>query len=75
MSQYSDNCKEYDNNESDRLTFIEGYHQAEKDLALTWEDIEQIQEIANSYTKHHSMEPRIFVYKEVLNRFNKQKGK
>ena len=32
MSQHSDNCKEYDSNESDRLTFIEGYHQAEKDV-------------------------------------------
>ena len=32
MSQYSDNCKEYDSNESDRLTFIEGYQQAEKDV-------------------------------------------
>ena len=32
MSQYSDNCKEYDSNESDRLTFIEGYRQAENDL-------------------------------------------
>ena len=32
MSQHSDNCKEYNSNESDRLTFIEGYHQAEKDL-------------------------------------------
>ena len=42
MSQYSDNCKEYDSNESDRLTFIEGYHQAEKDLELTWKDIREI---------------------------------
>ena len=32
ISQHSDNCKEYDSNESDRLTFIEGYHQAEKDF-------------------------------------------
>lgn len=32
ISQYSDNCKEYDSNESDRLTFIEGYHQAEEDI-------------------------------------------
>ena len=42
MSQYSDNCKEYDSNESDRLTFIEGYHQAEKDLELSWEDMREL---------------------------------
>ena len=42
ISQHSDNCKEYDSNESDRLVFIEGYHQAEKDNELTWEDVEII---------------------------------
>ncbi len=40
--------------------YEEGYHQAEKDLELTWKDMEMIQEIANSYTKHHTMEPRFF---------------
>ena len=32
---YSDSCLEYDANESDRLTYQEGYEQAEKDLE--WE--------------------------------------
>ena len=28
-----------------RISFIEGYHQAEKDMELTWEDIETIGEL------------------------------
>ena len=55
------------------LDFIDGYQQAEKDLELTWEDMEAIQEIANDYTKYHTMEPRFFVYKEVLKRFKDYK--
>ena len=31
MGEYSDNCKEYDTNESDRLTYQEGYEKAEKE--------------------------------------------
>lgn len=61
MSQYSDNCKEYDSNESDRLTFIEGYHQAEKDLLENkhekswrldeklWKGIKDIKEASYQY--------------------------
>lgn len=50
-------------------TFNNGYQQAEKDLELTWEDMETIQEIANKYCKYNSCEPRFFVYSEVLKRF------
>lgn len=35
-------------NEIRRTHFQEGYEQAEKDLALTWEDIKTITEIADS---------------------------
>ena len=54
----------------------EGYKQAEKDLALTWEDIREICTLSvlvefdlgrNITDERH--------YTEVLNRFNKQKGK
>ena len=58
-----------------RNALIEGYHQAEKDLELTWDDIETIQEMANKYCKHHSCEPRFFVYKEVLKQFKEMKEK
>ena len=76
MSQYSDNCKEYDSNESDRLTFIEGYHQAEKDLELGWEQIYSIlyfeREVLREFgNEEHSNEE---VCKEVLKRFKAQKG-
>jgi len=77
MSQYSDNCKEYDSNESDRLTFIEGYHQAEKDLELTWEDISKIISIdqqvcgtmgISDYTHNHQQ-----AMEEILKRFKEKK--
>ena len=54
---------------SSKDVFLLGYHQAEKDNELTWEDIETIQEMANKYCKYHSCEPRIFVYSEVLKQF------
>lgn len=31
-----------DANEEKRIGFIEGYHQAEKDLELTWEDMREL---------------------------------
>ena len=75
MSQYSDNCKEYDSNESDRLTFIEGYHQAEKDLELTWEDLKTLDDISDDVYAECDVE--IFdekeYYQEVLKRFKAQK--
>ena len=81
MSQYSDNCKEYDSNESDRLTFIEGYHQAEKELELTWKDMAEIVKIANlleieylNSTPWDGIRDCGF-YKEVLKRFKEKKEK
>jgi hypothetical protein len=61
MSEYSDSCREYDSNESERLTFIEGYHQAEKDLLGNkherswrldenfWKGIKDIEEASYQY--------------------------
>ena len=66
MSQHSDNCKEYDSNESDRLAFIEGYRQAEKDMELTWEDIKVIEKLLGFDNIIES--PKEF-YQEVLKRF------
>lgn len=80
MSQHSDNCKEYDSNESDRLTFIEGYHQAEKDNELTWKDIEKITDIWDDlhedeavYSKTGCDTPEF--YQEILKRFKEVKEK
>ena len=54
--------------------YIEGYHQAEKDLALTLVDIRKICLIAREVHKYYGFWSDI-VYQEVLNRFNKQKEK
>lgn len=35
-----------DDNGLKRAVFIEGYHQAEKDLELTWEDVKLLQDIS-----------------------------
>jgi hypothetical protein len=52
--------------------YIEGYHQAERDLEFTWKDIKLIMDIVDS----ENLKPRLFDeidYQEVLNRFNKYK--
>ena len=51
--------------------FIEGYHQAEKDLALTWRDMKLIWNITDEMDDM----PEEEFYQEVLNRFNKMKEK
>ena len=56
-----------------RDAFEYGYLKAEKDLELTWEDIETIHEMANKYCKYHSCEPRFFVYSEILKQFKDYK--
>ena len=59
-----------------RKVFAEGYHQAEKDLKLSWEDMERI---IKYYQDIMAEKSRPFVrvedYKEVLNRFKYWKEK
>ena len=56
--------------------YLNGYQQAEKDLALTWEDINRIEIIIKDVYKDypHGIEAKQFGI-EVLSRFNKQKEK
>ena len=60
--------------------FIEGYHQAEKDLELTWEDIEQILDIINNLVDENFNADDFGVradkefYQEVLKRFNRKRN-
>ena len=56
--------------------YLEGYHQAEKDLALIWEDINRIEIIIKDVYRDypHGIEVKQFGV-EVLNRFLKQKEK
>ena len=64
--------------EAKQAYFIEGYHQAEKDLELTWEDIEKITDIWDDlhedeavYSKTGCDTPEF--YQEVLKRFKEIK--
>lgn len=57
---------------SKRLVYRNGYHQAEKDLALTWKDVEtivHIYEIAKDVVGDYDIE----LYEEVLTRFKQLK--
>lgn len=69
-----------DFSEEKRLGFIEGYEQAERDLALTWQDIRTINRIISeledegSYNLHFDILEKQF-YEEVLKRFNNHKTK
>lgn len=58
------------NSSSAYCGFIKGYHQAEKDLELTWEDINRIEIIIEDVYKDypHGIEVRQFGI-EVLKRF------
>ena len=61
--------------------FLNGYQQAEKDLALTIEDIRELYiifaevDVEIEFGKIDVETETLGYYKEVLNRFNKQKGK
>lgn len=55
--------------------YFEGYHQAEKDLELTWEDIERIFDIHTEIKCEDSLSLySIEFYQEVLKLFKAQKG-
>ena len=62
----------YDENKDQREAFIEGYHQAEKDLALTWEDMRDIYDLAYNLRFPHKKQKEFF--EEVLKRFKERKG-
>ena len=60
-----------------REGFVNGYEQAEKDLALTWEDIQTIDNIVvdMAHNTDWPLRGQEVFYTEVLNRFNKSKEK
>lgn len=64
-----------------RNSIIQGYQQAEKDLALTIEDIRELYiifaevDVEIEFGKIDIKTETLGYYKEVLNRFNKQKRK
>ena len=55
-----------------RIAYKRGYEQAEKDLALTWEDIRFIHEISEDVWKPN-MEDERPIYEEALRKFNELK--
>jgi len=87
MSKVEDLAKKYCEGSSfedacmERPAYIAGYHQAEKDLELSWEDMMLIHRCIKDAMNYHlykmmeGMEGQKVVYQEVLNRFNKEKEK
>ena len=58
-----------------RNAFIEGYHQAEFDLQLTWEDIVEIDKLLIDLGMMFPDKSTPDYYKEVLKRFKSKKEK
>lgn len=54
--------------------FIKGYHQAEKDLELTWQDIVMIDKLLIDLGMMFPCKSTPDYYQEVLKRFKAQKG-
>ena len=67
------------NSNSAYYGFIEGYHQAEKDLELTWGDINNIklvmEQVECDYVEQDKKLYTKDFYEEVLKRFKERKGK
>ena len=58
-----------------RDLYIEGYHQAEKDLELTWEDIEAINQLLWDLCEEYSgKKDNEGYYQEVLKRFKETRN-
>ena len=49
-----------------RFGFLLGYHQAEKDLELTWKDIADILDVTDIIANDDSMEERLKTMSEML---------
>jgi len=68
---------EPDRNAEAREFYKQGYHQAEKDLELTWEDLKMIDEISDQV--YAECDVNVFdekeYYQEVLKRFKERKEK
>ena len=75
---YEDDSWTDDLNKYQREGFIKGYEQAEKDLALTWEDVLQIRGIMAQMCVEPDEHPEWLLtdeayYEEVLRRFKEAK--
>ena len=70
-------CPDFYDGESFANGYIKGYHQAEKDLELTLEDISILRQIMFDYNRQVRNEMSIpndeDYCKEVLKRFNKER--
>ena len=58
---------------AEKYAFIDGYHQAEEDLELSWEDLKMIDEISDQVYAECDVDAfdEKEYYQEVLKRFNK----
>ena len=70
-----------DNNSWQRAIFLKGYHQAEKDNVLTWEDMRELHiifaeiDVDIELCKTDIKSETIGYYQEVLKRFKERKEK
>ena len=62
-----------DNHSWHRNIFLKGYHQAEKDLALTWESISTLRELILDIDSEGFWADEKTYCEEVLKRFNERR--
>lgn len=77
LEKYPAHKSVFDKYEKQRYAYICGYIQAEKDLGLTWEDMEQIYNICCEVFLEYEVTRTNMqkIWKEVLKRFKKRKMK
>jgi hypothetical protein len=69
----------YDDLYRQRNAYVKGYQQAEKDLELTWEDIQKIDVLIyavldeEKYKRYYTQDRDGDFYEEVLKRFKERK--
>jgi len=79
LEKYPANKTVFDKYEKQRYAFICGYMQAEKDLELTWEDIQKIDVLIyavldeEKYKRYYTQDKDGNFYSEVLKRFKEGK--
>ena len=73
LNEILDMCPDFYDRESFANGYLKGHGQAEKDLELTWEDIEKVCLIAREVHQFRGFWSES-VYQEILKRFKEQKG-
>ena len=74
LDEILDMCPNFYDRESFANGYLKGYHQAEKDLELSWHDIVMIDKLLIDLGMMFPCKSTPDYYQEVLKRFNEQRN-